>query len=91
MVTSAWGRTFSSRWLRACRKSGHEIFKEVTAADLQAILWFAEKEVWEMRKWTDIMGAGSSMNVVAQATAAQRYEAGTAPGKTSRERREADG
>ena len=63
----------------------------MTAADLQAILWFAEKEIWEMRKWTQIMGAGSSMNVVAKATAAQRYEAGTKPGKASAKDKTADG
>lgn len=63
--------------------SGIPEFKNVTAADLQAILWFAEKEIWEMRKWTQIMGAGSSMNALAEATAAQRYEAGTMPGKVS--------
>ena len=65
------------------QESGIPEFQNVTAADLQAILWFAEKEVWEMRKWTQIMGAGSSMNALAQATAAQRYEAGTMPGKVS--------
>ena len=65
------------------QESGIPEFKNVTAADLQAILWFAEKEIWEMRKWTQIMGAGSSMNALAQATAAQRYEAGIMPGKVS--------
>ena len=65
------------------QESGISEFENVTPADLQAILWFAEKEIWEMRKWTQIMGAGSSMNALAQATAAQRYESGTMPGKVT--------
>jgi hypothetical protein len=28
--------------------------KDVTPADLQAILWFAEKEIWEWNGWTPI-------------------------------------
>jgi hypothetical protein len=69
------------------RESSMPEFRNVTAADLQAILWFAEKQVWELRKWTQIMGAGSSMNALAQATAAQRYETGTLPGATAAEKR----
>jgi hypothetical protein len=54
-------------------------FKNLTPADLQAILWFAEKEYWELRSWTPIAGAQSSMNAMAEATSAQRYEAGVMP------------
>jgi hypothetical protein len=28
--------------------------KDVTPADLQAILWFADKEIWERNGWTPI-------------------------------------
>jgi hypothetical protein len=63
------------------RESDPENFHDLTPADLQAILWFAEKQVWEMRKYTPIMGAGSSMAALAKATAAQRYEAGTGPSR----------
>ena len=54
-------------------------FKNLTPSDLQAILWFAEKEYWELRSWTPIAGAQSSMNAMAEATSAQRYEAGVMP------------
>ena len=54
-------------------------FKNLTPSDLQAVLWFAEKEYWELRDWTPIAGAQSSMNAMAEATSAQRYEAGVMP------------
>ena len=59
--------------------SGTPEFENLTAADLQAILWFAEKEYWETRSWSPIVGAGSSMKAVAEGTSAQRYEAGLKP------------
>ena len=56
-----------------------EVYADLTPADLQAILWFAEKEEWERHGWTYIRGAENSMMAMAEATSAQRYEAGTAP------------
>ena len=42
--------------------------KDVTPADLQAILWFAEKEIWERNGWTPIRGAENSMKALSEAT-----------------------
>ena len=37
-----------------------DAFKEVTPADVQAMNWFVEKEIWTERNWTNDAGAGGS-------------------------------
>jgi hypothetical protein len=60
-----------------------EVYEGLTPADLQAILWFAEKRLWELNGWTYIRGAENSMMAMAETTKAQRYEAGAKPSKVS--------
>ena len=51
-------------------------WKDATPADLQAIMWYAEKELWESKGWTRILGASNSMKALAEAEAVSRYELG---------------
>lgn len=43
------------------RASGVEAFKDSTAADVQAMIWFSEKELWARRDWTNKIGEGGSL------------------------------
>jgi len=44
--------------------------------DLQAIAWFAEKELWGKKNWTTKVGEGGSFEENIEANPAQRYLAG---------------
>ena len=48
----------------------------VTAPDLQAIAWFAEKELWGKKKWTTVTGEGGSFEENIEAFPVERYLAG---------------
>lgn len=41
--------------------SGIPEFKNVTPADVQAMIWFSEKELWATRNWTTKQGEGGSL------------------------------
>lgn len=49
---------------------------EVTPPDLQAIAWFAEKELWGQKGWTTKAGEGGSFEENIEATPVERYIAG---------------
>jgi hypothetical protein len=84
------GQDVFERVAARLRADNPEFYGDITPADLQAILWFEEKRIWEENGWTYIRGAENSMMAMAEATSAQRYEAGTKPpdasGVTSAER-----
>ena len=42
-------------------------FADLTPADLQAIMWFLEKEIWEKSGWTKVQGAANSARALAAA------------------------
>jgi hypothetical protein len=48
----------------------------VTPPDLQAIAWFAEKELWGQKGWTSKTGEGGSFEENIEATPVERYLAG---------------
>lgn len=48
----------------------------VTPPDLQAIAWFAEKELWGKNRWTTVTGEGGSFEENIEAFPVERYLAG---------------
>jgi len=49
---------------------------DVTPPDLQAIAWFAEKELWGQNRWTTVTGEGGSFEENIEAMPVERYVAG---------------
>lgn len=48
----------------------------VAPPDLQAIAWFAEKELWGQNSWTTVTGEGGSFEEQIEATPVERFLAG---------------
>ena len=46
---------------------------EVSPPDLQAIAWFAEKELWTQNDWTNVAGEGGSFEENIEATPTNRF------------------
>jgi hypothetical protein len=59
-------------------------FADLTPADLQAIMWFLEKEIWEKSGWTKVQGAANSARALAAAEGISRYEVGLSRDRTER-------
>ena len=49
---------------------------ELSPPDLQALAWFAEKELWTEKNWTSAQGEGGSFEENIEATPTNRYLAG---------------
>ncbi|NBW17169.1 MAG: hypothetical protein EBR82_55245, partial [Caulobacteraceae bacterium] len=58
------------------RQSGVEDLKDITPPDLQAIVWFLEKEIWAENNWTSKTGEGGSFELEADLTQPSRYVVG---------------
>jgi hypothetical protein len=43
------------------RASGIDLFKNTTPDEIQAMVWFIEKESWTQSGWTTVMGEGGSL------------------------------
>ena len=54
------------------RKEMPEEFAELEPSDLQAVVWFAEKELWGRKNWTSTTGEGGSLEAQADIEAVQR-------------------
>ena len=66
------------------RKIDPEKFRDLTPADLQAIMWFLEKEIWEEEGWTKVKGAANSARALAAAEGIRRYEVGLSRARPER-------
>ena len=49
---------------------------DITAPDLQAVAWFAEKELWTKKNWTSAAGEGGSFEDQLNKTVTDRYQSG---------------
>ena len=58
------------------RKRHSQEFGDITPADLQAMNWFAEKEVWGKYGWTNEEGEGGSFEAQLDAELVQRFLVG---------------
>src|SRR4029077_4253675 len=61
-----------------------EKFSNLSPADLQAIMWFLEKSVWEKEGWTRVQGAANSARALAAAEGISRYEIGLSRDRTEK-------
>jgi hypothetical protein len=71
-----YGQEVFESAVQKLRKSGIEDFKDITAPDLQAIVWFLEKEIWAENNWTSKTGEGGSFETEADLTQPSRYVIG---------------
>lgn len=55
------------------RRTGKPEFDGVTAPDLQAMVWFLEKENWAQKGWTSKQGEGGSFELQADKMQLSRY------------------
>lgn len=76
------GQDTFARMVDILKQESPAKFGELTPADLQAMLWFAEKEVWERAGWTPVQGAESSAMAMAEAEGVQRFEVGISRDRT---------
>ena len=49
---------------------------DMTPPDIQALAWFAEKELWTRNNWTSVQGEGGSFEENIESTPAERYMLG---------------
>jgi hypothetical protein len=70
------GQDVFQRMVDKMQKADPEKFRDMSAADLQAIMWFLEKSVWEKEGWTRVQGAANSARALAAAEGIGRYEVG---------------
>jgi hypothetical protein len=71
-----YGQEVFESAVQKLRKSGIEDLKDITAPDLQAIVWFLEKEIWAENNWTSKTGEGGSFETEADLTQPSRYVIG---------------
>jgi hypothetical protein len=57
-------------------KRQQEKGRDIEPPDLQAIAWFAEKELWGTNRWTTVTGEGGSFEENIEAMPVDRYVAG---------------
>jgi hypothetical protein len=73
-VTGAFG--FGAEVMRRVSERMQKDGRNVTPPDLQAIAWFAEKELWGTKGWTTKTGEGGSFEENISASPVERYLAG---------------
>ena len=78
------GQEVFKRMAEKLRAENPSVWGEVSPADLQAIMWYGEKHVWETKKWTRILGASNSMKAMSEAEAVNRYELGLSRDRTEK-------
>ena len=71
-----YGQEVFESAVQKLRKSGVDDLKDITAPDLQAIVWFLEKEIWAENNWTSKTGEGGSFETEADLTQPSRYVIG---------------
>jgi hypothetical protein len=71
-----YGQEVFESVVQKLKKSGIEDLKDLTAPDLQAIVWFLEKEIWAENNWTSKTGEGGSFETEADLTQPSRYVIG---------------
>lgn len=55
-----FGQKVFAEAAKKLRESGNPVFEGLGDDDLQAIVWFAEKELWTRKDWTSVGGEGGS-------------------------------
>lgn len=73
-VTGEFG--FGARVMELVSEKLQKEGRDVTPPDLQAIAWFAEKELWARNKWTTKEGEGGSFEEQIEKNPVERYIAG---------------
>jgi hypothetical protein len=70
------GQDVFDRMVEKLKAKDPERFADLTSPDLQAVLWFVEKEIWEKEGWTAVRGAANSARALAAAEGVRRFVAG---------------
>lgn len=73
-ITGEFG--FGAKVMDAVSAKFKEEGIDIAPPDLQAIAWFAEKELWGTNNWTTVAGEGGSFEENIEAMPVERYAAG---------------
>ena len=79
-----FGQEVMAEATMALRKERPDLFGDMEPSDLQALVWFAEKEFWTENNWTSEAGEGGSFESMADKEGMGRYVVGMSqerPGK----------